>query len=191
MSILRAGLQYPPGHTHPEVVAALTHQANQLWHVANVLPTNPRSVWPKTGGQHICRSRVLCNSGAEANEAALKLARKVAYDAFVAANGKDKLKDFDKTEIIALTMPFTGAPCSRSRLAGRRNIRKVSARCHKTFATCLTNDIAAAEKAVRHAPCRDCRADSRRRRRDTGRPAFLKRLRELCDQHKALLILMK
>ena len=66
------------GHAHPEVAAALTEQANTLLHTSNLFATVPGADVAVTldrllggGGQVF-----LCNSGAEANEAALKLARR-------------------------------------------------------------------------------------------------------------------
>jgi predicted acetylornithine/succinylornithine family transaminase len=66
------------GHAHPEVAAALTEQANTLLHVSNLFGTEPGADVAQTldrllggGGQVF-----FCNSGAEANEAAIKLARK-------------------------------------------------------------------------------------------------------------------
>jgi acetylornithine/N-succinyldiaminopimelate aminotransferase len=70
------------GHCHPAVVAALTEQAHTLWHVSNLF-YNPRAIelaeaLVETSG--FARRVFLCNSGAEANEAMLKLARKVHAD---------------------------------------------------------------------------------------------------------------
>jgi acetylornithine/N-succinyldiaminopimelate aminotransferase len=68
------------GHNDPDLVAALTTQAGRLWHTSNVFYSEP----PLRLAEELVRasrfaSRVfLCNSGAEANEAAIKLARKWA-----------------------------------------------------------------------------------------------------------------
>jgi acetylornithine/N-succinyldiaminopimelate aminotransferase len=68
------------GHNDPDLVAALTSQAGRLWHTSNVFYSEP----PLRLAEELVRasrfaSRVfLCNSGAEANEAAIKLARKWA-----------------------------------------------------------------------------------------------------------------
>jgi acetylornithine/N-succinyldiaminopimelate aminotransferase len=69
------------GHAHPDLVAALTEQAGKLWHVSNLYHTAPQAHLAAA----LCRSsfadRVFfCNSGAEANEGALKFARKWAHD---------------------------------------------------------------------------------------------------------------
>jgi len=65
------------GHSHPDVVAALTHQAGELIHTSNLYFTQPQVELARRLVELSFPSRVfLCNSGAEANEAAIKLARK-------------------------------------------------------------------------------------------------------------------
>ncbi|AKU89775.1 aspartate aminotransferase family protein [Vulgatibacter incomptus] len=86
------------GHCHPKVVAALEAQSKQLWHASNVVYTLPQIEL----AERICSSsfaeRVFfCNSGAEANEAALKLARRWQRD-----RGQDRF------EIIAFQSSFHG-----------------------------------------------------------------------------------
>jgi acetylornithine/N-succinyldiaminopimelate aminotransferase len=178
------------GHTHPEVIAALTHQANQLWHVANVLTNEPAIRLAKKLVDNTFADRVFfCNSGAEANEAALKLARKVSYDAFVAAHGKDKLKDFDKTEIIAFDNAFHGRTLFTVTAGGQAKYTEGFGPLPQDIRHLPYNDISAAEKAV---SARTCAVIVEPIQGEGGvtpaDPAFLKRLRELCDQHKALLI---
>src|SRR6267142_4513486 len=69
------------GHCHPKLVAALTEQGNKLWHLSNVMTNEPalrlaRKLCSATFAERV----FFCNSGAEANEAALKLARRHAHD---------------------------------------------------------------------------------------------------------------
>ncbi|MGB3612067.1 MAG: aspartate aminotransferase family protein [Cellvibrio sp.] len=69
------------GHCHPKVVAALEAQAKQLWHTANMVYTEPQVALAERIVANSFAERVFfCNSGAEANEAALKLARRVQHD---------------------------------------------------------------------------------------------------------------
>ena len=71
------------GHAHPALVKALTEQAGKLWHVSNVFTNEPALRLAKKLVDATFAERVfLCNSGAEANEAAFKLARRVAHDRF-------------------------------------------------------------------------------------------------------------
>jgi len=70
------------GHCHPAAVRALEEQARELWHVSNLF-YNPRAVElaeELTRGSPFARRVFFCNSGAEANEAMLKLARKYHAD---------------------------------------------------------------------------------------------------------------
>lgn len=65
------------GHAHPVMVQALTAQASQLWHISNVMTNEPALKLAQALTEATFAERVFfCNSGAEANEAAFKLARK-------------------------------------------------------------------------------------------------------------------
>ena len=69
------------GHCAPELVAALQQQAQTLWHTSNWWRNAPAAVLAEQLVERTFAEQIfLCNSGAEANEAALKLARKHAYD---------------------------------------------------------------------------------------------------------------
>ncbi|MDG2519179.1 acetylornithine/succinyldiaminopimelate transaminase [Lysobacter soli] len=68
------------GHAHPPLVAALTEQAGKLWHTSNVFVSEPplRLAEELVTASRFAQRVFFCNSGAEANEAAIKLARKWA-----------------------------------------------------------------------------------------------------------------
>ncbi|MBC8340173.1 MAG: aminotransferase class III-fold pyridoxal phosphate-dependent enzyme, partial [Proteobacteria bacterium] len=86
------------GHCNPKVAAALAHQAGQLWHVSNLYTTTPQLDLATRLIEHSFADRVFfANSGAEANEVALKLARRHFYV------GKQ-----DRTEIVAFDGSFHG-----------------------------------------------------------------------------------
>ena len=86
------------GHCHPRLIAALEAQAHELWHVSNLYTTRPQVELAKRLVRHSFAERVFfCNSGAEANEAALKLARRWQRD-----------RDEDRFEIIAFEAAFHG-----------------------------------------------------------------------------------
>ena len=71
------------GHCHPAMVKALEAQARTLWHVSNWFTNEPALRLAKRLTDATFAERVFfCNSGAEANEAALKLARRHAVDHF-------------------------------------------------------------------------------------------------------------
>jgi len=68
------------GHCDPELVATLTEQAGKLWHTSNVFYSEPpvRLVQELVEASRFAERAFLCNSGTEANEAAIKLVRKWA-----------------------------------------------------------------------------------------------------------------
>src|SRR5690606_12675237 len=68
------------GHANPELIAALTEQAGRLWHSSNVFYTEPplRLAEELVAASRFAERVFLCNSGAEANEAAIKLVRRWA-----------------------------------------------------------------------------------------------------------------
>ena len=69
------------GHCHPEVVAAVKAQADKLWHTSNVFYTLPQiELAEKLTAASGLERAFFCNSGAEANEAMFKLARRVQKD---------------------------------------------------------------------------------------------------------------
>src|SRR6476661_9252878 len=77
------------GHCHPAMVKALAAQARTLWHVSNWFTNEPALRLAQRFIDSTFAERVfLCNSGAEANEAALKLARRYAHD----RAGPDKVR---------------------------------------------------------------------------------------------------
>jgi acetylornithine/N-succinyldiaminopimelate aminotransferase len=86
------------GHCHPRIVAALERQAHTLWHVSNLFHTTPQVELAERLIRHCFAERVFfSNSGAEANEAALKLSRRYARD-----RGEDRF------EIISFLGAFHG-----------------------------------------------------------------------------------
>jgi predicted acetylornithine/succinylornithine family transaminase len=70
------------GHCHPELVAAATQQANKLWHVGNSFYTEPQMELAERLNRYAFKGQAFfCHSGAEANEAAVKLARLRGHEA--------------------------------------------------------------------------------------------------------------
>jgi len=87
------------GHCHPKLVEALKTQGEKLWHLSNVMTNEPALRLAKKLVAATFADKVyFCNSGAEANEAALKLARRYAIEKF----GEHK------TQIIAFHQGFHG-----------------------------------------------------------------------------------
>ena len=87
------------GHCHPKLVKALTDQASKLWHTSNLYRIPEQETVAEKLVANSCAERVFfCNSGAEATEGAVKVARRYAW-----ANGEK-----DRTEIICATGAFHG-----------------------------------------------------------------------------------
>jgi len=86
------------GHANPKLRAALEAQAARIWHVSNLYTTEPQvTLAERLTDNSFAEAIFFCNSGAEANEAALKLARKIHRD-----RGEDRF------EIIAFDGAFHG-----------------------------------------------------------------------------------
>ncbi|MCA1909885.1 MAG: aspartate aminotransferase family protein [Magnetospirillum sp.] len=87
------------GHCHPKLVAALQDQAAKLWHTSNLYRVpGQEKVAAKLVANTFADTVFFCNSGAEANECAIKMARKYHYDS----------GDKNRTEIICATGAFHG-----------------------------------------------------------------------------------
>ena len=87
------------GHCHPKLVEALNDQASKLWHISNLYRIPEQETVAEKLVANSCADRVFfCNSGAEATEGAVKVARRFAW-----ANGEK-----DRTEIICATGAFHG-----------------------------------------------------------------------------------
>ncbi|MDX1722937.1 MAG: aspartate aminotransferase family protein [Pseudomonas sp.] len=168
------------GHCHPALVAALTEQANTLWHISNVFTNEPAlRLAHKLIDATFAERVFFCNSGAEANEAAFKLARRVAFDRF----GEDKY------EIIAATNSFHGRTLFTVSVGGQPKYSdgfgpKIQGISHVPY-----NDIEALRAAVSAKTCavvlEPIQGEGGVLPADL---AYLQAARELCDQHDALLI---
>ena len=168
------------GHCHPALVQALTEQAQQLWHVSNVFTNEPAlRLADKLIKASFAERVFFSNSGAEANEAALKLARKVAHDDFGP----------QKHEIISTVNSFHGRTVFTVNVGGQPKYSEGFGPRPEGITHVPYNDIAAMEKAISSRTCavilEPIQGES------GGLPAdlaYLQRVRELCEQHQALLI---
>lgn len=168
------------GHAHPQLVAALTEQARKLWHVSNVLVNEPALQLARRLCQLTFAERVFfANSGAEANEAALKLARKYAADHFAP----------DKREIIAFTPSFHGRTLFTVTVGGQAKYTEGFEPLPPAIRHVPFNDLAALAAAI---SARTCAVIVEPILGESGvisaTPEFLQGVRELCTQHQALLI---
>ena len=169
------------GHCHPELIAALTEQAHKYWHVSNYFTTAP--------AQHLAQRLVdntfadkvfFANSGAEANEAALKLARKYAHDHF----GKHK------TEIVSCVNAFHGRTLFTVSVGGQPKYSQDFAPLPENITHVPFNDVEAVRQAVSD---KTCAVIFEPIQGESGvLPAtreFMQAAREVCDTHQSAFIL--
>jgi len=172
------------GHQDPDLLAALTEQAHKLWHSSNVFYTEP----PLHLAQELVEAsgfaeRVfLCNSGAEANEAAIKLVRKWA-----AAQGRPP----ERRVIVTFRGSFHGRTLATVTATAQPKYQEGYEPLPGGFRYLDFNDAAALEAAFAAG---DVAAVMLEPVQGEGgvlpaAPGFLKRVRELCDAHDALLVL--
>ena len=176
------------GHANPKVVKALTDQANKLWHVANVLTNEPAIAFAQALIEKTFAERVFfANSGAEANEAALKLARKWASDHFPAAGAEHG--ETEKFEIVACLNSFHGRTLFTVSVGGQAKYTQGFAPLPAGINHVAYNDVDALHAAVSDKTC--CVIVEPIQGEGGVTPAtreYLQAARELCDQHKALLV---
>lgn len=168
------------GHCHPVLIDALTRQANRLWHTSNVFANEPAIRLAQALTKVSFADRVFfSNSGAEANEAAFKLARKYG----VTTGGSEK------HEIIAITNSFHGRSLFTVSVAGQPKYSEGFGPPIQGIRHVPLNDVQALEAAVSDRTCavvvEPIVGESGVLPAEQG---YLRRARELCDQHGALLI---
>ncbi|HBQ2428240.1 TPA: bifunctional succinylornithine transaminase/acetylornithine transaminase [Klebsiella aerogenes] len=168
------------GHANPALANALKAQLDKLWHIGNGYTNEPVLQLAKTMVESTFADKIFfCNSGAEANEAALKLARKYAHDKFGA----------DKSEIIAFKNSFHGRTLFTVTVGGQPKYSSDYAPLPQDITHLPYNDIDAVKAAF---SSRTCAVIVEPIIGEGGvmpaDPQFLQALRELCDEHEATLI---
>ncbi|MGL5082598.1 MAG: aspartate aminotransferase family protein [Microcoleaceae cyanobacterium] len=175
------------GHAHPALVAAVTRQINTLHHVSNLYYTREQGALAKWLTAHSCADKVFfCNSGAEANEGAIKLARKYAHE---------KL-GIENPVILTAHASFHGRTLATVTATGQPKYHKGFSPLVPGFAYVPYNDIDALEATI---------ADLDQHQRQVAaimlealqgeggvRPgdlAYFQRVRQICNEKGILLIL--
>ncbi|HFC6380576.1 TPA: aspartate aminotransferase family protein [Neisseria lactamica] len=169
------------GHCHPALVDALNAQMHKLWHISNIYTTRPaQELAQKLVANSFADKVFFCNSGAEANEAALKLARKYAHDRFGGG----------KSEIVACINSFHGRTLFTVSVGGQPKYSKDYAPLPQGITHVPFNDIAALEAAVGEQTCAVIIEPIQGESGILPATAeYLQVARRLCDRHNALLIL--
>jgi acetylornithine/N-succinyldiaminopimelate aminotransferase len=169
------------GHCHPRVVIAIQKQAQRLIHVSNYYYIEPQIKLAKLLVEHSFADKVFfCNSGAEAVEAAIKLARKYAKEHI----------DPKSFEIITALNSFHGRTLAAVTATGQEKFQKGFEPLMPGFKHVPFNDIKALGKAVTDKTCaimlEPIQGEGGVRVPDQD---YLKEVRDLCNEHNLLLIL--
>jgi predicted acetylornithine/succinylornithine family transaminase len=168
------------GHCHPKVVQALEEQARQLIHCSNLYYNGPQVELARRLCEHSFGERVFfCNSGAEATEAAIKLARKYSK----AHYGPERY------EIITMENSFHGRTMGALSATGQKKFHKGFEPLLPGFTYCPFDDLEAVSRAI---GAQTCAVMVEPIQGEGGvilpAPDYLHGLRELCDKTGILLI---
>lgn len=168
------------GHCHPKVVQAIQDQAEKLIHVSNFYYIEPQIQLASLLCQHSFGDKVFfCNSGAEANEGAMKLARKYA---------KEKMEG-DRYEIITMKLSFHGRTLATLTATGQEKFHKGYSPLMAGFKYVPFNNVEAVKNAIDSKTCA-VMLEPIQGEGGVNCPSqgYLKAIREICDEKRILLI---
>jgi acetylornithine/N-succinyldiaminopimelate aminotransferase len=168
------------GYGDEGMIAALTEQAHKVWHLSNLYLTAPQARLAKLLCETSFADKVFfCNSGAEANEGALKFARKWASDCYGA----------DKHVIVAFTGAFHGRTFGALTATPKEKYQAPFRPLLPGVVIAPFNDLAGTAEVLNDNVCavivEPIQGEGGIYPAD---PAFLQGLRSLCNRHNALLI---
>jgi len=169
------------GHCHPKVVEAIKAQAEALLHVSNLYHIEPQIRLAQALCEHSFADKVFfCNSGAEANEAAIKLARRYAKVRW----GPDRY------EIVCMRDSFHGRTMATLTATGQEKHQRGFEPLLPGFKHIPFNDLRAAEQAIDSRTCavlvEPIQGEGGVRVPDDD---YLPALRQLCSDRDVLLML--
>ena len=175
------------GHAHPALVETVTQQIKKLHHVSNLYYIPEQGKLAKWIIDHSCAERVFfCNSGAEANEGAIKLARKYAH----------KVLEIDYPVILTAEASFHGRTLATITATGQPKYQKDFNPLVPGFHYVPYNDLRAVENAIADLDEGNQRVAAIMLEALQGeggvRPGeleYFQQLRKLCDDNNILLIL--
>ena len=170
------------GHAHPAVHQAICRQSEKLLHTSNLYNIGVQErladrLTELSGMDNV----FFCNSGAEANEAAIKLARKYGHE-----------RGIDKPAIIVMEKSFHGRTLATLSATGNTKIQQGFAPLVEGFVRVPYNDIAAIEQAVaEHDNIVAILVEPIQGEGGVNIPAadYLNQIRSLCDRHELLMML--
>ncbi len=169
------------GHCHPDLVNALDTQMRKIWHTSNVYYTEPPIQLAKTlvEATPFAERVFFCNSGAEANEAAIKLVRKYASLKYPES----------KREIITFHGSFHGRTLATVTATAQPKYQQGFEPLPGGFTYCAYNDFDAIAAAINENTCAVMLEPIQGEGGITPfKPGFLNHIRQLCDKVDALLV---
>ncbi|QOS81393.1 aspartate aminotransferase family protein [Paenibacillus sp. JNUCC31] len=168
------------GHAPEKVGAKLKAQIDELWHVSNLfqIPGQEKAATLLTA--NTCADAVFfCNSGAEANEAAIKLARRY----------HQKVKGTDRYEVITFAQSFHGRTLATLTATGQDKVKEGFLPLPAGFVTVPLHDTAALESAIGpHTAAIMLEMVQAEGGVHPVKPDFVHHVRKLCEEHGLLLI---
>ena len=168
------------GHAHPDIVEAITRQARQLIHTSNLFYTEPQTLLAKRLVEHSFADKVFfCNSGAEANEAAIKLARRYATQMF----------DPNRIEIVTMLNSFHGRTLASLTATGQPLLQEGFGPLVPGFRYAPFNDLEALETTLTpHTAAVMVEPIQAEGGVIVPHVDYLKKVRKLCNERQILLI---
>jgi predicted acetylornithine/succinylornithine family transaminase len=169
------------GHSHPRVIEAIIKQVENLTHVSNLYYIEPQIRLAKLLVDNSFAERVFfCNSGAEANEAAIKLARKFAHENL----------DGNKFELICMRNSFHGRTLATVAATGQEKFHKGFEPLPEGFRFVPYDDLVTLEAAIGDKTC-GVLLEPIQGEGGVIIPSadYLRGVRDICDRHGLLMIL--
>jgi len=169
------------GHCHAEIIAAVARQVSQLIHVTNLYYTRPQGELAEMLCRYTFADRVFfCNSGTEANEAAIKLVRKYMRQ----VRGEDRYK------VVSALKSFHGRTYGALAATGQPDKAEPFCPMPSGFTHVPFNDLAALEEAVDDTTCAVLLEPIQGEGGVyVGETSYLKGAREICSEKGTLLVL--
>ncbi len=179
------------GHCHPDLVEAVTQQARTLWHTGNLLHTEPQTLLAEAIWRHGFGGRsFFCHSGADANEAAFKLARLYGKAKPAAKGRPTPASPLGRFKIIAATGSFHGRTFGTMVATGQEDVRQGFEPLLPGFLHVPYNNLPAVERAIDEETIaivvEPIQGEGGMNLPDDS---YLPGLRQLCDERDLLLIL--
>lgn len=178
------------GHCHPKVAAAIAEQSSKLLHCSNLYWIEPQVKLAKFLVENSCMDKVFfANSGAEANEGAIKLARKFAGQNLATKQEGQQNPGDSRYEIITMNKSFHGRTLATLTATGQEKFHQGFSPLPEGFKYSPFNDLEALKKAITPQTCAIMVEPVQGEGGvNVASPSFLEGVRQLCNEAGLLLI---